>query len=85
MTDEKRRVPDGSREEAQITESLLTGVLWGLVMANEAIIAGPFKYLGCEIVPAGEPEGSAVVYRSLVVRMGSGDYEVTVKQIRSNA
>lgn len=75
---ERRQIPPESREEAQVGESLLYGVLWGLLSANAALIQERMNYLGTEVTPSGEPDASAVKFSGLTIHMASGAYRVTI-------
>jgi len=83
MSDEPRRIPPGSREEAQIAESILYGLLWGLLMTNEHLIRERFHYEGAEILNAHEADQAVgVIYDGLRIRMATGSYRVRIERER---
>lgn len=77
---DRRHIPAGSREEAQMAESVLYGLLWGLLMATERLIREQFNYLGADISTTEEGERTGVYYDGLTIHMASGDYEVTIRR-----
>ena len=80
----KRQVPAGSREEAQIAESILYGLLHGLLTVNGPLIAERFAYEGVELIQTSPADRAAgVVFEGLTIHMASGDYDVVVTRRRA--
>jgi hypothetical protein len=80
MTD-KREVPHGSLEEAQVGESVIYGLLWGILTGAGGAIRESFNYLGADVHRTGEEgRGTGVLFDGLTVKMASGDYRITVER-----
>lgn len=80
---DKRLVPPGSREEAQIAESVLYGVLWQMLNNFGPLIRETIAFQHADVHPTGEPD-SGVVYDGLTIQMASGDYDVKITRTKVN-
>lgn len=81
MTDDRRVIQSGSREEAQIAESVIYGLLWQILANFGPLIREQFNYKDVRVGTTGDP---VVPFDGLTIVMASGEYEVTVKQKKAS-
>lgn len=78
--DARRTIPPGSREEAQIAESIIYGLLWQVLVNLGPLLRTQFSFKDARVAATGDP---IVPFNGLTIVMASGEYEITVKQTKA--